>query len=299
MHLDDIVAFITVADEASFSAAAKKLGATRVATTRAVANLERVLGTRLLNRTTRRVSLSSAGRALREQIGDSIASLSDALQQFSPEGQELAGSLRVGVTSDVVGPCLGSSFARYADQHPQVQLELTQASDWTSMTSAALDVVVACSPEVQGLGLKAFKASYVGAAPCGIFAAPSYLETRTIPESLADLAGHTLVACPPIDQAQASRPELQIAASKYRVRCGDLSLARDLVRFGCGLGVLPRAVAEPDVARGELVPLLRDSYELELHLWLLSAQSPYLSPVAWSFGEFLKADLKQQGLVRS
>jgi DNA-binding transcriptional LysR family regulator len=297
MHLDDIVAFVTVADEASFSAAARKLGTTRVATTRAVANLERALGARLLIRTTRRVSLSSVGRALRDQVGDSIASLSDALQHFSLEGQELKGPLRVGVSSDVAGLFLGSSLANFAEQHPQVQLELAQASDWKTMTGEAVDVVIAFSAASQRLNLKAFKERYVGAVSCGLFGAPDYLKGKPVPKQPADLASHKLVGSPLVSLAQAARPDLSPACDNYSVKCADLLLTRDFVKVGCGLGVLPRPAAEPDVKCGELVPVLATSFELELHLWLLVAKSPYLSPTAWKFCDFLKAALRQRGVV--
>jgi DNA-binding transcriptional LysR family regulator len=104
--------------------------------------------------------------------------------------------------------------------------------------------------------------------------------------------GSTLVR-----QAQAARPDLRPTGDHYSVKCADLLLTRDFVRVGCGLGVLPRAVAEADVKCGELVPVLATAFELELHLWLLLARSPYLSPVAWKFCDFLKSDLRKRGVV--
>jgi DNA-binding transcriptional LysR family regulator len=83
VSLDDAVVFVAVGEKASFSATARQLGMTRVAVTRAIAKLERALGTRLLLRTTRRVSLTTVGRKLHEQIKDPVVSLSGAIRELS------------------------------------------------------------------------------------------------------------------------------------------------------------------------------------------------------------------------
>jgi DNA-binding transcriptional LysR family regulator len=82
MNLDDAVVFVAVGERSSFSAAARQLGMTRVAVTRAIAKLEKALGTRLLLRTTRRVSLTAAGRQFHERIKDPVVSLSGAVRDL-------------------------------------------------------------------------------------------------------------------------------------------------------------------------------------------------------------------------
>ena len=300
MNLDDVVVFVTVTEQGNFSAAARKLGTTRVAVTRAIASLEKTLGTRLLVRTTRRVSLTVAGKAFGERVGSSIASLSGAMHEFSNRNAEPVGLLRVGASSDVAALALGPTLVRFAEKYPGVRVDLQQASDLACMSGQPVDVLLGFSKQAEDLGLKAFHAHYVGAVLCQLFAAPRYLALHGIPKQLRDLSSHVQISTPLVSALeQASGVDALATCSKYRIGTADLFLARELIRLGCGLGFLPRVLGETDLQHATLVPVLSHLGDARVNLWLLSSDGPYLSRATAVFRELVMSDLKARGLVVS
>ena len=297
MNLDDVVVFVAVAQHSSFSAAARRLGTTRVAATRAVASLEKALGSRLLVRTTRRVALTSAGQAFYERVGGSISSLREAVQEFSHEDRQLLGSLRVGASGDFSGLSLATTLSGFVDEYPGARVELHQASDIECLTSEPLDILLALSWQSSDFSCKSFKSRYLGAIVCKPYVALDYLVRCGASLDSGDLAGHVQVATPLISELQRATSSKLASCPTHRVSCADMLLVRQLVRLGCGFGFLPPALAAFDLASGVLVPFTLGESELRLHVWLLSSDSPYASPVTGTFAEFVAKDLRARGIT--
>jgi DNA-binding transcriptional LysR family regulator len=298
MNLDDVVVFVTVDEHSSFSAAARKLGLSRVGVSRSISRLEASVGTKLLMRTSRHVWLTSAGREFRDRVKEPITSLNGAVREFSGRDLEPTGRIRVGAMPEVAAMGLAPTIARFAEENPAVRLELQQTSALDGVAAGAFDVVLGFPGEVERLELRASTSRYVGAAVCQLFAAPSYLEKHGIPQGLGDLVRHTLVSASVGAFEKTSAVNLlRAAGSSHGIACMDMFLAREFIRLGCGLGLLPGSFAQRDVETGALVPVLAEWNEARLDLWLLLSPGPPLTSLPTAFCEFLISDLRRREVV--
>jgi DNA-binding transcriptional LysR family regulator len=298
MNLDDVVVFVTVDEHSSFSAAARRLGLSRVGVSRSISRLEASLGTQLLIRTSRHVWLTSEGREFRDKVKESITSLTGAVRQFSDRDLKPTGRLRIGVMAEVAGLGLASTIASFAEENPTVRIELRQTSALHGAQLDAFDLVLGFPGEAERAELRGSSSRYVGAAVCQLFAAPSYLTKNGAPQELGDLVRHTQVTTVVSTLEKASAVNrVRSAGSTHGIECGDMFLARELVRLGCGLGLLPRAFVEQDVANGTLVPVLAEWSEAQLHLWLVVSPGPHGSALTTAFCEFFISDLRRRQLV--
>jgi DNA-binding transcriptional LysR family regulator len=258
-----------------------------MAVTRAVANLENDLGTRLLQRTTRSVSLTSAGRDFHAKVTGSLAELGAAVRDASNRDREPSGILRVGSSADLPASWLMPTLLRFSDKYPGVTLEVQQSSDLTCLTSLPLDVLLGFAAQGKDLRLAGFRGSRAGSAACGLFATPSYLASSATLLEPSDLRHH----------ARVSPPWLDAPFPGYRIVCGDFVLAHQMTLLGRSLGLLPQRLAEHDVEAERMVPVLGDRFNVWIDLWIASADGPHCSRAATAFCEFAKHDLKTCGVV--
>lgn len=298
MNLDDVVVFVTVDEHSSFSAAARQLGLSRVAVSRSVSRLETSIGARLMMRTSRHVWLTSAGREFRDKVKEHIASLSGAVRDFSGRDLKPAGRIRVGATAEVAAMCLAPTIARFAEENPGIRLELQHTNTFLGTMGDTFDVVLGFPDATEQVELRPSTSRYVGAAICGLFAAPAYLERHGAPESPNDLVRHAQVSAlaSALEKSDAAKL-LPPAAANQSIACTDMYLALELIRLGCGIGLLPRALAEREVASGALVPVLSEVCEARLHLWLLCSPGSRLTALTSAFCEYVIDDLRRRQLV--
>ena len=189
-RLDELAAFVTVADERSFVAAARRLGRSPAAITRAVATLEGRLGTRLFTRTTRAVVLTDAGRrhlpSSRQLLQGFAALESDAAR----EQEDPRGALTV--TASVVFGRLHVMpiVADFLRRHPSVDVRLSLSDDVVSLVDEGIDVGI----RIAHLPDSTLKAVRVGSVRRGVYGSPAYLAAHGEPRTPADLAGHVCLA---------------------------------------------------------------------------------------------------------
>ena len=189
-RIDEMAAFVAVAEAGTFVAAARRLGRSPAGLTRAVAALEDRLGTRLFTRTTRVVTLTDAGR---RHLGPCQAVLRDvaALESSAAtERREALGSLVV--TASVVFGRLHvlPIVADFLQRHPSVDVRMVLADDVVPLVDAGTDVGVRIAP----LRDSTLRAVRVGSVRRALYASPGYLAAHGEPTSPADLARHACVA---------------------------------------------------------------------------------------------------------
>lgn len=198
-RIDQMAAFVAVAEAGSFVAAARRLGRSPAGLTRAVAALEDRLGARLFTRTTRVVALTDAGR---RQLGPCQAVLRDvaALESSAAaERREALGSLVV--TASVVFGRLHvlPIVADFLQRHPSVDVRLVLSDDVVPMVEAGIDVGV----RIAHLRDSTLRAVRVGSVRRVLCASPAYLAAQGEPATPADLARHACVAFAGAGQAPA------------------------------------------------------------------------------------------------
>jgi DNA-binding transcriptional LysR family regulator len=254
MDLNLLTVFEAVARTASFSAAAQELGIPKSSASRAVARLEGELGVQLLFRTTRKVSPSAAGTSLYDRISPLLRAVKAALGEVPEREEAPSGTLRITAPVDLGVLFLADVVTRYTARYPAVSVEVHLTGRVVDLVAEGFDVALRVAARLADSTLVVRRAAPV---LFHLFASPLYLARRGTPRSEADLAEHDAIVFRPGPQGlRVAGPRQAPAGRTARILCDDLLFARDAVRAGAGIGLLPTFVAEADVVAGRLVRIV-------------------------------------------
>lgn len=197
-HLADVEAFITVIDKGSMTAGAVALATTPSVLSRAITRLETKLGTQLLRRTTRRISLTEVGRNYLEQVRTAFETIDQAERAVQGEGV-VAGRVRLSVSTTYGHFCLPEKLTRFALKYPSVAVEVSIANRNVDLVAEGYDLAIRLGqlPDSGMIGRK------LGDEPLRLVASPGYLARCGMPQSIDDLTKH---ACLPFIMPSTGRP---------------------------------------------------------------------------------------------
>jgi DNA-binding transcriptional LysR family regulator len=267
-RVDGIAVFAEVAERRSFAAAARRLGRSPAAVTRAIGELEARLGVRLLNRTTRAVGLTEAGERFLAGARRVLADLDEIERAAAGEGGAPRGELRL--TAPIlfgrlhVTPIVVEFLARF----PDVSVALTLLDRPVDLVEEGLDAAV----RIGALAESSAVATRVGAVRRIVVAAPDYLARHGTPRAPADLATHAIIAFSAISGAERwafDHPSGEASvAVKPRLVVTTAEAAVDTARGGFGITRVLSYQAADDIARGVLRRLLRahEGDDIPIHL---------------------------------
>jgi LysR family transcriptional regulator for bpeEF and oprC len=256
MELSELTAFVKVVQAGSFTRAAGNLGTQKAHLSRVVSSLERRLGARLLERTTRSLSLTEIGREIFERAIGILGAVDDAERVAQKMLSEPRGTLRL--TCGVEFGMIAASrwIGEYLKRYPQVSIE----SDFTGRIVDIIHEGFDLAIRVGSLSDSSLAARRLGELRYGLFAAPQYLGRRGVPESPEQLAQHDLLLFSGGRHGQGwrlSRGGVEHRVdSTGRLRVNNSFAVRDAAVRGLGIAQLPLAVAAQIVPREDLVQVL-------------------------------------------
>lgn len=189
VHLNEMIAFVAVAEFGSFTLAAASLNSTKSATGKAVRKIEAELGLKLFNRTTRSVSLTEEGRIYFEAAKHALDTINDARLLLEARKDEPAGKLRVNLPN-AIGRNIVSTLRVFTDKFPKVTVELSLTDRFEDAVQGEWDVVV----RIGELDDSSFVAKNLGQAKRILCASPRYIEEFGSPKDLTELRNHSSVA---------------------------------------------------------------------------------------------------------
>lgn len=189
-RFDAINAFVAVADHSGFAPAARKLGLSTSAMTRHVSALEERLGVRLLNRTTRAVSLTDAGARFLERSRRILADLDEAEQMAENERGEPLGRLVLSAPQVFGRLHVAPLICEFMSRHPKLQAELLLSDRMVNLVEDGIDVAI----RIGHLADSSDIARKVGAVRRVLVASPDYLAVAGVPDSLKALETHRLIS---------------------------------------------------------------------------------------------------------
>ena len=263
------MAFVRTVTAGSFSGAARQLGVTTVAVSRNVQRLERELGVRLLQRTTRSLSMTEEGRRLFEATRGALSALETAHETIAERVSEPSGLVRIlaitGFSRLYVVPLLATLRARY----PRLSFELQSSDRVVDMVEEGFDVGIRIGQVAEGHVVVRKLAD----VPRVICAAPHYLARRGVPASVDELPDHECIAYRSPSTGRIVRWEFGgDPPASYEPRAtltlNDVFAVCDAAIAGHGLVQLPTFIATPRIRNGDLVPVLVDRVSAPAHLVL-------------------------------
>lgn len=294
-RLDTIAIFAAVAELGSFAAAARRLGRTPAAVTRAVATLEDQLKTRLLNRTTRSVSLTDDG----SRYLDVCLRLLGAYQDL--QALDIASEAPPHGCLNVTAPAV---FGRlhvlpvitgFLDRYPEVQVR-----------ASFLDRVVALVEEGFDVGIRlghlpdsSLQAVTVGRVHMAVYGSHDYLARAGTPQSPAELAGHSIISCSgmtsvPEHWSFEGRSGAESVAVVPRLVVNTADAAADAAASGLGLTYLVSYQVEAHVRAGRLTEILRDHIAPDFPIHIVHPAGRFVPARVRAFIDHAAAELRQK-----
>jgi DNA-binding transcriptional LysR family regulator len=289
MDLNEILVFAKVAQTGSFSAAAKQLGMPKSTVSRKISDLEARLQARLIQRTTRRLSLTDAGRTYFEYGARIVAELEEAERAVGNLQANPSGPLRV--TAPVNFGFLGSIVAGFLAQYPEVAVELMCTDRVVNLVEEGFDVAI----RVRALPDSTLIARSLGQVASLMVAAPAYLEQRGRPREPKELARHDAV----IFSAGGDRGRWQLRQKsrsvevtvRPRLTVNDFDALQEAVAAGLGLGLIPAFRCAGDLRDQTLERVLPDWTLAEIAIHAVYPSSRHLSPKIRAFVEHLQKEM--------
>ena len=188
--LADLTTFIAVADSLSFRVAASHLGVTASALSHSMRQLEERIGTRLLNRTTRSVSLTDAGVRLLERLRPAVDQITDALEDLNQERGHPVGRLRIYVTNMAAMAVIAPIWKRYLSTYREVNLEVEVGEPTIDIVAKGFDAGI--GPQTR-TAIDMIAVRVTGPIKIAVVGAPSYFAQRKPPRTPDDLSRHSCV----------------------------------------------------------------------------------------------------------
>lgn len=273
-ELESIRVFLIVAEQQSFAGAARQLGMTPASVTRTVAALEARLGVQLLVRTTRQVSLTSAGAL----YGARVSPLADGLDKAADETREAqgitSGRLRISAPLSLGVKVLPGVLSQFGALHPQTSVDVNLSDGFVDIVEEDFDLAIRISGPPNDKSTIWRKICRV---PRLLVATPDYLHARGTPQRPEDLADH---AC--LGHRDDQRDEIwhlsngkrrRSHKAQGRISTNNGDLLAGLVLNGEGIALLPRFMIEADLAAGRMVEVMPDWSATEI--WLTLYYPPY------------------------
>jgi len=292
--LRTLAIFVKVAERRSFVRAASDLGITQSGVSNAISRLEQQLGTRLLARTTRRVSLTEQGAAYFERCRQALGELEEAELVLKDSQLEPSGNLRIDMPVSFgrlkVVPLLGPFQARY----PHIKLRVTFPDRYIDLIEEGVDVCMRLGP-LHDSSLIARRLSGTGFKVVG---SPRYFAKFGKPKRIENLGDHNCLAFT-FRETRLARAWrfMQEGVEKSLTPKGNMSFSDgaavcDAACAGYGLAQLQDYFADPAVAQGKLVSVL-DRFKPKIEpVWLVYPQTRHLTPTVRVFVDFMAAQFR-------
>lgn len=293
--LNELQFFIQVSQQRSFTKAARRLGVPKSTVSRAISRLEGRLGVRLVERTTRSVSLTEVGelylnRCLRVIEEAEQADLAVGALQAVPRG-----TLRVGAPVAFARSILGPRIAGFLSAYPEMRLHIQLLNGPEPSRQSGLDLIVqAGTPEDSNLLVKPLMRIRLG-----VYASPEFLAHRPLPATPADLLQLGCIATTCDTHGEAGDfatwrlrhgNELKEIRVEARVSVPDPTINHQLALAGVGAALLAQQVLQPDVEQGRLIRILPDWEPEPIELYALYPSRLDSSPKVRALLQFLRQE---------
>ena len=283
----EMQAFVTVVDAGSFVRAADALDISKTAVSRLVGDLEARLGTRLLHRTTRRLSLTPEGEVFHERCRQVLDDVSEAEAELTARSGEAVGRLRINVPVTFGLLHLAPLWPAFMAMHPRVELDITLADRVVDLVEEGYDLAVRIA-RLQPSSLVSRQLSSTRLVLC---ASPEYLRRHGTPGHPSDLAEHAVIAYTLLstgDHWAFEGPEGPVGVTvtpRMRTNSGDTCCAAALQHRG--LVLQPTFLVAPHLASGALVEVLPQYRSTELGVFAVYPSRKHLTPKVRVLIDFL------------
>ncbi len=241
--------FVAVDDEGGFAAAGRKLNLSKPVVSKQILGLEEHLGSRLLNRTTRRHSLTEAGKIYLDHARSVLEQVATTEERLSAQSSQPQGTLRVSAPVAYGRLAIAPLLPAFLEAHPALRLDLDLTDRFVDVVEEGIDVAI----RVGGSDQSNLIGRAIDRTCHGLFASPSYLKRFGRPKSIRDLKDHCCLVFGQGEQVKAWEVAGKAVLPDWRVRSTNGDLLRQMALQDAGLIFLPDFFVSDDEAAGDLV----------------------------------------------
>jgi DNA-binding transcriptional LysR family regulator len=284
--LERMAIFARVVEDKSFSAAAHRLNLSKSLVSKQVTQLERSIGARLLNRTTRALSVTEAGAIFYEYCARIVEELEEAKLAVSRLHTTPRGVLRVSAPVAFGRLHVASALPEFLAAHPELKIDMVTTDRFVDLAEEGYDVVV----RIMGEPPPNVIARRLAPVNRRICATPEYFERHGVPQTPRDLEAHnclTYTYFNPLDPWRLRGPEGEISVrAKGDLRVNDDDALAEAVLRGLGIALLPTFIVGKDLQAGRLQSVLAEYVPLERHIYAIYLANRHLSTKVRAFIDY-------------
>ena len=276
--LKSMAMFVRVAELGSFSAAAREKGIARSIVTRHIAQLEKALGIKLMTRSTRRLTLTSAGSAYLEKCREILDLIESAETELAEEHQTLRGAVRISLPLSYGIKRLAPLLLEFAQQHPEVRLEMNYTDQRVDLIEKGADLAVRITSRLADSDI----VRRIGTVRVLVVASPEYLLRHGEPRHPADLVNHDCLSYTASGNYDVWQFLVDGVPADFSVRARIHSNNGDVLNLaaarGMGIGYQPDFIVDEIITTGQVKPILADYQPPELGVYVMlpsNRQIPY------------------------
>lgn len=285
--LDGMAVFVAVINAGSFTAAAQSLRHSTSYVSKQITRLEKRLGSRLLNRTTRTISLTDAGRAYFERCSQILIDAENAERSINQLQETPSGLLRINAPVSFGSRHLLDVFSQFMQRYPGVKLEVEFNDRIIDVVDEGYDVVIRVG-EIKDSNLVARK---ITSSKSVMLASPDYIRRKGCPQRAEDLTQHDCIAyslLPTPTQWHFYKDGVRTSITvDPRAMCNNAALEVALLVQGIGITRMPLFTCEQEVAKGELQIILEDYEQPRLDVYAVYPHRQYLTAKVRVFVDFV------------
>ncbi len=286
--------FVSVVDSGSFVQAAIKLKSSKPAVSRLIADLEERLSARLLNRTTRRLSLTDEGHRFYDQAREILTAIEQAEEELSARSSKPSGVLRISAPLSFGVLELAPLLGQFSRENPDVQLDVELDDRTVDVVNEGFDLAI----RISRLASSSLISRQLAASQVKLCASPKYLKLRGVPKTLDELARHDAISysySPIRDEwnfEHVETKENKAIKITPRIRTNNGDSARILALNHHGFVLQPDFIIGNDLKIGTLVEVLPEYQAANLGVYAIYASRQHMPAKLRSMIDFLVASFK-------
>lgn len=284
---DGVAVFVGLVNAGSFTAAAHALGHSTSYVSKEINRLEKRLSSRLLNRTTRTISLTDAGRAYFERCSQIVIDAENAERSINQLQETPSGLLRINAPVSFASKYLLDVMAKFMHRYPEVRLEVELNDRLIDVVAEGYDVVIRVG-EIRDSNLVARKFTSSRGV---VVASPDYINRKGCPQRAEDLTQHDCIAysllpTPTLWDFYKDGVHSSVTVDP-RAMCNSAALEVAMVVQGIGITRLPLFTCEQEVANGDLKIILEDYDQIKFDVYAVYPHRQYLTAKVRAFVDFV------------
>ena len=294
--LNAMAIFVKVVQAGSFIGAARNLDVPKTTISRKIAQLEETLGTRLLQRTTRKVNLTEVGRVYFERCARILGELEEANLTVTALQAVPHGTLRISASVVFATTVLHHWLAEFLNQYERVNAELILTNQYVDIVSEGIDLAFRAAP----WGDSSLVTHRLGAMPYWVCATPEYLARKGEPATPQDLVHHRCIVLNAETIPGGTKWVFQNGTTEQaicissRIQANDFLFIKQLVLQHNGIACLPNVLVLEDIQAGRLIRLLNQWSLTKRDIYLVYLSDRHLSPKVKAFLDFVMAKVTPQ-----